>query len=230
MLQHFLEKKLTVAALKMYADNLRASEHKLSGSACILKGTAKPNQKGSGTTGNGGKKTDTRKCDKCKRSGHLADVCRIPQCRFCSKFGHDDSKCYTNPASASYKGTTGSGATQPPNRGQQGTAGQPTPTTGGAATGGSACFIDDNIPPTETDNLVEEVIRGTVFSIPNDATQVSQQSSPFVRITAAATLKNSGRQVVARGCADTGSSAKYWGNPTFIFSFHLKPLRGGCMC
>ena len=59
VLQHFLEKKPTVAALKVYADNLRASEHKLPGSASVIKGTAKPNQKGS--TESGAKKTDSKR-------------------------------------------------------------------------------------------------------------------------------------------------------------------------
>ena len=94
-------------------------------------------------------------------------------------------------------------------RGQQGTGGQPAPSPGSATPGGSACFIDDSQSPTVPDNLVEEVIRGKVFSISNDATQASQQSSPYVVLTATATLKRFSRQVSARGCADTGSSANF---------------------
>ena len=90
-----------------------------------------------------------------------------------------------------------------------GTAGQPTPTTGGSAAGeGGACFIDDSLPPIESDELVEEIKRGTVFSIFTDAIDASQ-SSPYLKIAVASTLKPSAWKVSARGCANTGSRANF---------------------
>ena len=85
VLQHFMVKQPTLASLKLFADNLRASKHKLAGSANVLRGTAKPNQKGTE-----GKKSD-KKCYRCKRLGHIIETCRIPRCSFCKKIGHNNT-------------------------------------------------------------------------------------------------------------------------------------------
>ena len=73
----------------------------MSGSPCVLKGTAKKGSTGSGVN------SDPKKCTRCNRSGHLTNDCRAPKCNFCSRIGHVDTKCFKNPASSSYKETAG---------------------------------------------------------------------------------------------------------------------------
>ena len=46
------------------------------------------------------------KCTKCKRFGHRGAECTLPTCQFCHHTGHTSDRCYRNPDSSSYRGTT----------------------------------------------------------------------------------------------------------------------------
>ena len=97
ILQFFVERDPSVSALKVYADNIRSSEVKLTGSVNIVKGqlnkkNVKPKDKAK------------LKCSKCGKEGHEVGTCRVRVCDHCYEPGHTKAQCYTNPESSSFKG------------------------------------------------------------------------------------------------------------------------------
>ena len=104
VLQLFVEKPPTVAAIKLYADNIRSSEVKLSGGVHQVarpKKLSRPNK-------------SSEKCDRCKKDGHNASSCTVKICDFCHITGHTKPDCFKDPASQKYKPNykprTGSGS------------------------------------------------------------------------------------------------------------------------
>ena len=89
VLQYFTRQDPTIAAFKVYANNLIASEHIISGEVKAIKG------------GPGPKSKLFVKCGKCGRPGHADAYCRVRMCNYCKKPGHLENTCYSNPASPS---------------------------------------------------------------------------------------------------------------------------------
>ena len=121
------------------------------------------------------------------------------KCEFCQKVGHTKSRCFANPDSLSFKGPAGNGtgiATRKKHVQQ----------VSGDNSGGNVNLIDDGDSPSESDELVESVLSGNVFSIPGST---NTQSSPYVNLQVAATLTHTDRQQIARACADTESANNF---------------------
>ena len=87
-----------------------------------------------------------------------------PVCTFCKKPGHVDTSCFVNPNSMSYKGSVPQPA-------------QPVSTVAG----GISCLIDGSGEDFQQDDLIEEVINGTVFTVSSDA--VTPNNSPYVTVS-----------------------------------------------
>ena len=80
ILQFFVQKDPTVAALKIYADNIRSSECKLSGAVNVVRPTPRKNTQSK-------PKSDV-KCTRCSKTGHQVETCHLKMCDYCSKMGH----------------------------------------------------------------------------------------------------------------------------------------------
>ena len=93
ILQHFIEKTATVKALKVFADNLRASEVRLSGGVRTVVRPKKSGQPG-------------WTCDRCKKPNHQAATCTVKICNFCRGTGHLKDTCFKDPRSP-HRGQTG---------------------------------------------------------------------------------------------------------------------------
>ena len=101
ILQFFVEKEPSVTALNIYADNIRSSECKLTGTVNIVKG--QQNKKNAKI-----KDKAIWKCSKCGKDGHDVSTCRVRVCDFCNRPGHTKLQCFYIPDSSSYKGPANS--------------------------------------------------------------------------------------------------------------------------
>ena len=181
-----------MASLKLFANNLLSSEHKMSGDAKIVKGSR--GSKGKSPQSSKPNKSSEH-CGKCKHIGHGEATYQVPISSFCKKAGHVDTSCFTNPNSTSLMGTL----PQP----------QPTPANATVVGGGSSCVIDGTGKTYQQDDWIEEVINGTVFTVQLTSNTVTSQDSPYVSLLVYNSLTRATGQFKTHGCCDTVSSANF---------------------
>ena len=114
-------------------------------------------------------------------------------CNFFKKPGHMENTCYHNQASPSFKGS---------------------PLVSSVPLGlisGVVNFIGGGAVDYQHDDLIEEIVSGTVLSVQSPADEVNSFSSkklPYMAVNVYSALMQ-GVKFSARGCTDSGSSANF---------------------
>ena len=137
VLQHFIDKKSTIHDLKLLANNLLASDHKIGGNLKVVSKASK---------------SKVLTCTKYKKKGHEEATCRVRICKHCGKTGHLKETRYSNPNCLSFRGQSGSSTTGTTNVIQA-----------PSHTSEAAHIIHGKVHNNQVDEIIEEVVGGQLL-------------------------------------------------------------------